>query len=94
MEFQNSEIPLDGFEQPLVNQALPDLGCNVELTQIVLPDGKDWWTFGFEAFGKLTSVSDQLTTVANYLVTRNVPVFEYGIEASYPAWLRLVTKDS
>jgi hypothetical protein len=50
------EIPLQLNERPLSGAALPQQGCNVELTKILLDgDPRQWWTLGFEAFGDLDS---------------------------------------
>lgn len=82
------EIPLDDKEQPLDARALPALGCNVELTQITLPDDKVWWTLGFESFGAIQTVDKSLYMVAATLATRQPPGLGTGRLADYPAWLK------
>jgi hypothetical protein len=81
------EIPLDPKEQSLDNSPLPALGCNVELTQVALPGGEPWWTFGFEAFGTVRTVEHDLRAVAAVLAARRPPGLGGGFIASYPAWL-------
>lgn len=80
------EIQLTADETPL-NEALPERGCNVELTRIKLPNDDIWWTFGFEAFGGLLTAAEDLQVVANILVGRHALCLSKGILASYPAWL-------
>jgi hypothetical protein len=82
------EIPLDSKEQRLDKKPLPALGCNVELTQVSLPSGAIWWTLGFEAFGTIRTVENDLRAVASVLAARRPPRLEGGLMASYPAWLR------
>ena len=82
------EIPLDGKEKPLGTRPLPELGCNVELTQITLGDNKVWWTLGFESFGAIQTVDKSLYTVAMTLATRQPPGLGTGGLADYPAWLK------
>ena len=57
------ELHVGADEEP-IGEPRPAMGCNVELTQLTV-DGKTVWTFGFEAFGELKSVSDQLRAVAD-----------------------------
>jgi len=85
--FLPQEIPLDCDERPLNNYSLPTLGCNVELTKIKLPNCDIWWTFGFEAFGTIRTVENDLRAVATVLVNRKPPKFEDGLLSSYPAWI-------
>ena len=81
------EIPLDAEEQPLDKRPLPTLGCHVELTQVRLPDGEVWWTLGFEAFGTLRTVENDLHAVATTLAARRPPGLGERLRLSYPAWL-------
>jgi hypothetical protein len=79
------EIPLDGMEEPAdKNVKKPDLGCNVELTQVTLA-GTVWWTFGFEAFGKSSTVVEDLCAVTRVLAARNPPPLGEPLVASYIA---------
>jgi hypothetical protein len=81
------EIPLDVKEQPLDQGPLPARGCNIELTQVRLPDGELWWTLGFEAFGTIQTVERDLRAAATILAARQPPELTGGMLASYPAWL-------
>jgi hypothetical protein len=82
------EIPLNNKEQPTdENMALPAIGCNVELTHVSVAS-QAWWTFAFEAFGKLTTIQDDLRAVASVLAARHPPSMGAPIVASYPAWLQ------
>jgi hypothetical protein len=81
------EIELDDAERPLAKARLPDVGCNVELTQISVPDHGVWWTLGFEAFGAIFSVEEHLRAVAAQLAAREPPAFMDGLLSGYPGWL-------
>jgi hypothetical protein len=87
------EIPLDAEEKPLDKRQLPALGCNVELTQVSLLNGEVWWTLGFEAFGTIRTVENDLRAVATILVARRPPELGDGLLASYPAWLKEHAKE-
>lgn len=81
------EIALKADEKPRDKKArLPDRGCNVELTKVVMGK-KTWWTFGFESFGSVQTVQKDLRTVARFLAAKNPPGFTKGLAMSYPAWL-------
>jgi len=82
------EIPLTAEEAPIDQRPLPTLGCNVELTQVTLPNRDIWWTFGFEAFGTLRTVENDLRAAATVLAARRPPGLGEGLLASYPTWLR------
>jgi hypothetical protein len=83
------EIPLDEKEWPRADTLpLPPRGCNVELTQVTLPDGAVWWTLGFEAFGSVRTVEDDLRAAAAELAARRPPELGEGLLKSYPAWLK------
>ena len=78
----------DSTEKPIDGRALPSQGCNVEFTSIrVQPDRQAWWTFGFEAFGPLSTVKHSLNNVARMLAERLPPALTDGILESYPTWL-------
>ncbi|MDD2732814.1 MAG: hypothetical protein PHF56_02645 [Desulfuromonadaceae bacterium] len=82
------EIELNEDEKPYNQKPLPTLGCNVELTQVrLLQNGDVWWTFGFEAFGTIRTVENDLRAVASILATRQAPALGDALLASYPAWL-------
>ena len=62
--------------------------CNVELTRIEIPaNGQTWWTLGFESFGTITTVAEDLRSTAETLAARHPPGLGDGLLASYPAWL-------
>ena len=81
------EVPLDKEGMPLANRPLPVAGCNVELTQVGLPGGDVWWTLGFEAFGTIRTVEDDLRATATILVERRPPPLAGSLLASYPVWI-------
>jgi hypothetical protein len=83
-----AEVPLDSKERPLARIPLPARGCNVELTQIDMPDGQTWWSLGFESFGTIQTVAKDLEAAAIMLAERCPPPFKTGLLASYPSWLR------
>lgn len=80
-----TEIELGADEKPVSGAHLPDLGCNVELTTVRLPDrDKIWFTLCFEAFGDLRSAPEVLRSVIHEMNFRP-PI--NGILQSYPVWL-------
>jgi hypothetical protein len=83
------ELPLDKFEKLVnKNEDLPVEGCNVELTTVSLKEnGPKWWTLGFEAFGTLNSVEQNLRKTVAHFVGSSLPDLQGGAEQSYPAWL-------
>jgi hypothetical protein len=86
------EIPLNDYEQPIDEKrrgaALPTLGCHVELTKVMNANGDVWWTFGFEAFGDVKTIEDDLVATARLMFARGLPSLVNGLALSYPAWLR------
>lgn len=81
------EIELDADEKPARGAALPGLGCNVELTEVKLPGGAVAWTLGFESFGSLATITNDLRAVAALLADRRPPALPPGERLAYPAWL-------
>ena len=79
------EVEVGPDEEPL-HGARPAAGCNVELTELEIA-GATVWTFGFEAFGELKSVSAHLQAATALLAARNPPAMGDAVPASYPAWL-------
>jgi hypothetical protein len=71
----------------------PDNGCNVELTELVAPDGQAWWTLGLEAFGEAdVTIEESLRLSANYFFARiGLGIFEEKDSYGYPRWLNVVT---
>jgi hypothetical protein len=82
-----TELPLDADEKPLSDRPLPGFGCNVELTHVKLAGGEEGWTLGFESFGSLTTVSNDLRAAASLLAGRRPPPLPAGSLLGYPAWL-------
>lgn len=86
------EVEVGPDEEP-VRGGRPAVGCNVELTQLEV-GGKTVWTFGFEAFGPVSSVGAQLRAVTSLLASRNPPALSDAKAASYPAWLKTQAPDA
>ncbi len=82
-----SEVALGPDELPL-KEALPDVGCNLELTRIQARD-RTWETIGLEAFGDLTSAPAALQACLQAL--RPLPTFD-GVAQGYPEWLAALPK--
>ena len=61
-------------------------GCDAELTLLEV-NGLAWWTFGFEAFGELERVEEDLAVTVAALAGRNPPMLPRGEASSYPRWL-------
>lgn len=82
------EIELDRTGQPRNGEPQPRAGCNLELTQVMLRDARqgEWWTLGFEAFGDLESVEQDLRRTMDRLGT-GAPGLSGAAQASYPRWL-------
>jgi hypothetical protein len=74
-------IPMDAVEYP-------EQGCDLELTR-VKAEGRDWWTWGFEAFGEETALQENLVLVAAQIFAAHRPPIVLGASHShsYPAWL-------
>jgi hypothetical protein len=79
------EVELDEAEEPKYGEPRPAIGCNVELTRVVVR-GTEWWTLGFEAFGPLHTVEKTLRRTADRLA-EGAPQLRGGTPASYPEWL-------
>jgi hypothetical protein len=74
----------------------PDNGCNVEVTKLIAPDGKRWWTLGFETFGESgVPIDDNLRLSANYFfVETGLDVFKEKDSYGYPRWLNVLKQSS
>ncbi len=85
------EVPLGRDEMPLDRPHGPDAlvrGCNVELTEVHLDDGRVWWTFCIEAYGDLGTVIEDVGSTTDLLSRRGpVPDLSTGSYLSYPMWL-------
>ena len=82
------ELELGEDEMPLNGIALPEQGCNVEFTQIGITGATgEWWTLGFEAFGELGTVQDNLRVTLNGMTSPDQDCFHSAEVLSYPAWL-------
>jgi len=72
---------------------LPERGCHVELSRVVIPEEEPWWTFAFEAFmneplaDAPMILERDLKRVAALLASRRPPPLEGALVASVPAWL-------
>ena len=84
------EVLLGPDEAPIGGRQWPSRGCNAELTRVTLEQRDVWWTFGLEAFGTLSTVERDLRTVAGLLSSRRPPELPEGLQASYPAWLKIL----
>lgn len=86
------EIPLGRDEMPRDgSQSLPERGCNVELTKVVV-EGQTWWTLGFESFQSsrdLNTIESDAWRAAEVMASRNPPPLGTPLRASYPEWLCL-----
>ncbi len=91
---RGAELPLGPHEAPLGATAIPDVGCNVELTRIRLANGPIWWTLGFESFGPIETLQESLSIAAATLAMRRTPAIGAGQRLSYPAWLRRIGTES
>src|SRR5262249_38708556 len=80
--------------QEVLPDARPTRGCNVELTRIHMDEGTIWWSFGFEAFGDITTVADDLKAVAALLTLTTPPEFGAAQLESYPGWLHKLSQKS
>jgi len=83
------EIALDESELPSRHsETLLAEGCNLELTQLTLQTIRPkWWTLGFEAFGSLDSLRQNLVRAVEHVRESPAPEGAAGLELSYPAWL-------
>jgi hypothetical protein len=73
---------------PMETVEYPEQGCDLELTS-VKAEGRDWWTWGFEAFGEETALQGNLVLVAAQIFATHGPPIVLGVSHShsYPAWL-------
>ena len=85
------EIPLGPDERPLdrsMNDLLPKLGCNVEMSEIVVSKDKKWFSFCLEAFGDRRTLAGSLRAVVIELNDRGAfPDLRSGICLNYPRWI-------
>jgi hypothetical protein len=85
------EVPLGLDEMPLDlphGLGMPVRGCNVELTEVRLDDGRVWWTFSMEAYGDLGTVTKDVRSTLDILYKRGPsPDISSGSFFSYPMWL-------
>jgi hypothetical protein len=84
-------------EVPADRKPLPIAGCNLELTIVVPPNGVEWVSLAFEAFGPslltTTILNDALTKI---LVSGNLPPglpLTAGRSFNYPVWLATLAGD-
>jgi hypothetical protein len=62
-------------------------GCNVEWTIVRTGAGETCWTFGFEAFGPLGTLENNLRSSVETINQRNPPPAPGAQALSYPEWL-------
>ena len=86
------ELQLDMNEMLIGEQPRPEYGCNVELTKIY-HNHVVWWTFGFEAFGKINTLKRSIQSVARELTGRKPPELSGGLRESYPSWFNHISGD-
>ena len=77
-------VPIDAVEYP-------KQGCDLELTR-VKAEGREWWTWGFEAFGEPAALQGNLVLVAAHVFATHAPpiVLDATHAQSYPAWLSVL----
>ena len=77
------------FEVDANRTPFPGAGCNVELTSVQLPDGDDWFSFSFEAFGPPIRTVTILNATIELFLSRPIPGVRLDASTSlnYPAWL-------
>ena len=80
------EIELDAREGS-VDGTYPTRGCQIELTQVHVLD-EEWWSFGFESFGRVNDVVESLRRGAEVMAHRSPPALTGGRLMSSPAWLK------
>jgi hypothetical protein len=83
------EIKPDTAPKEVLKEARPDEGCNVELTELRVAEGR-WWTIGFEAFGPPERVDRHLlASVGTFFSGSREKISCPLLEAnslSYPNW--------
>jgi hypothetical protein len=69
-------------------------GCNVELTELGA-FARNWWTFGFEAFGE-TDLDHTLLSTTHLVLTQAElgAVLHSAICQSYPSWIAAVSRSA
>jgi hypothetical protein len=86
------ELELDADEQLHDSVApTPEQGCQMEIVALSVGDhDARWWTFGFEALGRLDTVERSLHRTVAHLPPIGCQAFTGGVEMSYPSWLSIV----
>jgi hypothetical protein len=80
-----TQLELNAEEKRRDGGRLPDIGCNLEKTEITIEGRNEtWYSIGFEAFGDMQTAVSALAATINHL--RPLPRFD-GHLASYPEWL-------
>lgn len=80
------EVPTGDDEFPLNKPRILKSGCTVEYTKLET-DGRQWTSFGFEAFGDVNSVEHGLRKTVALMKARGLQLPGHAISLSYPAWL-------
>lgn len=77
----------EGSEIPPRPDTLSEQACHLELTKLEISGQSEiWWTLGFEAFGDLATVSENLCKTVKLLCTDGFSI-EGGDFMAYPPWL-------
>jgi hypothetical protein len=69
-----------------------DRGCAWEIAKVKVDGTEDeWWSVGFEAFGKENELWDTMLIVADRILSlAKAPTFEIDHSYGYPSWLQQV----
>jgi len=85
-------VSADGTMQTTSQDMYPSRGCAVELTTTQCND-QTWWSIGLEAFGRESTLHDDLHTIASYVFSQaDHPHFLSGDSFGYPDWLHMVAQ--
>lgn len=73
--------------KPLSKQEHKSADCAIELTKLNVK-GKEWWTLGFDIYGKTDKVVGILHgSVDSLLKTYSEPKLEVSNSYGYPEWI-------
>ena len=85
----------DRIVMDLPNSNSIDPGCTWEIVKVKVHGiGDQWWSVGFEAFGRESALWDTMLTVADkFLSLAQAPTLGIQDSYSYPCWLQKFGKD-